>query len=217
MSYFSKELSFKKNEDPTVFFRFCLKQKLYKFEAEEKNSEMLDLFVEKREYHGLSAIVVHDGQQTIGICMLEHRVDDRGEIIQNQGGIVNLSDLSAKDNWLEKYNFNFLNMGVIHFYVRKQFRGIGMTRELLTKMENLQLKRLRKDNCYRGIMESIDDNYLLITSKDDAEIISEQSKIFCAINCDIDHEDYNMEISRLSLEINAKKAEDKELKNYFLR
>jgi hypothetical protein len=196
MSYFSKELSFKKDEDPSVFFKFCLKQKLYKFDAEDENSEMLDLFVEKRKYEGLSAIVVHDGQQTMGICMVEHRVNYDGSIIKTQGGIINVDNMLDKDNWLEKYNFNFLDIGVIHFYVRKKFRGIGMTRELLHKMENLQLKRLRNDHILKNSKEKTGDTFLLITSRDESEIISAKSKIFCAISCDNNHEDYNMEISR---------------------
>ncbi len=209
-------LHYTKEDNPEDLFKFCLDSNLYKPESESFKSRMKAVYDrEEKEYDGISAVIAYREDKPIGICLLEARLNENGETFHHQAGIKHLDNRNRNNIWKRRFNFHFIHMGFISFYVKPEFRNMGIASDMLYGIEKIIKKRLDLDNFPNHIKENMADNYIVVTAKELAYKIVEKSPILFPINSDTRHGSYTSDISSLTYKIEYMDMKEKNIGENF--
>lgn len=185
-------------DNPKDFFEFCLTHELYK-KQDNFISRMKNVYNNEKPWQGISAVIVYDQNKPVGICLLEHRLLNNKKFI-TQAGLLKMNS-RAKNPWQTKLQWHFIHAGFMSFYVKPEYRKIGLAHNTLKQMENLQYHTFLKEELPVEINEKKSDNCIIVTCRGIAQDIVKKSTLFHSVDCDTYHNNYNSDISHHSYKI----------------
>ncbi len=207
---------YKKEQNPDELFKFCLNHDLYKPNTEDFKSRMKAVYEQKeKSYEGVGASIAYIVDKPIAICMLETRLNENGETFHHQAGIRHLDNRNRKNIWQRKFDFHFIHMGFISFYVKPEFRDMGIASDLLYEVEKIMKSRLDSDNLPNSVRDNMANNYIVVTAKELAYKIVEKSPIILPIGSDTHHGSYASDISSLTYKIEYMDVREKNIGENF--
>jgi GNAT superfamily N-acetyltransferase len=190
-----ENITLTEGDNPNSFFEMCIKNNLFKEDSETFSSRLKNIYENKKQYFGISAVLAKIDNKPIGICLLEHYQNKNNEVVKTQGGLLHLDNRKRKNPWAKKFDFYFLHAGFISIYIKEEYRRNGLAKKMVSKMELLQNERFSKNN---KINLDIADHFIMITARGAAYNIVEQSKMFNPTSFEINDLNYNSVISTLS-------------------
>lgn len=177
-------------EDPKEFFQFCLDNKLYK-EEPGFCSRMKNVYLGKKSYEGISAIVTYHDDKPVGICLLEHFLENNCPLT-TQAGILHMDSRTRKNPWKIHFSWNFIHLGFMSFYVDEKHRKNGLATQMLKQMEKLNLPFMKQYGS---------DNVFIVTAKELAYDVVQKSSFFHATKCQPFDGNYKKSISNITYDI----------------
>lgn len=211
MNLFIEKLNYERKDDPSDLFTFCLDNQLYKKEEGDFLSRMKKVYSQAEPCEGISTTIAYIDDNPIGICLLEHRLNEKDELFHHQAGIMHFDNRERKNPWKKKLDFHFIHMGFISFYVKEEYRNQGIAQDLLSAMEKIQLERLSNAQLPADIVNNMNENYLVVTAREKAESVVNKSILFHPLLCDTHQGNYKKNISSLSYRIFYGEMTDKKL------
>lgn len=119
-------------QNPDKFFEFCLYHELYKTDNDHNfTSRMKNVFNGVRDFVGLTACIAYHNDKPIGMCLIEHL----NYLHESKAGYLHLDCRERKNPWIKQFDWSFINLGLVSFYVKPEYRGIGVANSLLENME----------------------------------------------------------------------------------
>lgn len=206
-----EKLVYEKDDSPTDLFKFCLDNKLFKEDSDDFTSRMKKIYKTEISNCGISATIAYINNEPIGICLLEHRLDIENNLYCCQAGRTHTDNRDRKNPWKAKYNFNFIHLGFLCFYVKDEHRNKGVAQELLYEMEKLQLDRLKTANLSEDVKKVMDNNFLTVTVRGKARKVLAKSTVLNPMQGDIQDNCFKHDISHLTYDIVFDEKIDKKL------
>lgn len=202
-TYRTVQLNFFKEESPKDFFSWCLENKLYKEDINDEffKSRMKEIYLGNKPYHGISTIIAYNEDKPIGICLLEQKLDEKGKIPTTRGGLLHMDNRERKNPWQKRFDLEFIHIGFLSFYVKEEYRKKGIAKQLLKEMEELQYNRIKVENFPEKILENLDKHYVVVTARELASKIVENSNLFLSSAGEYEQKRYNNSIASFSYEI----------------
>jgi predicted GNAT family acetyltransferase len=180
-----------KAEEKERFFKWCLKNKLFKANNSSFTSRMNLVYTGFLETKSLTAVVAFENEMPIGLMMCENHIiyTSAKEYLD-----TNVFDLKI----VNEYDWGFYNLGMINVYVKAKYRRKGVAKNLWLNMEELKIYELSKIN-----KRFITNSCPIFEAQDLAfDIIAKYSKYSYVTNSHHKFYGYKLTIDLLTKKIN---------------
>lgn len=123
-------------KSPDIFFRWCLRNRLYKVSRDPKFvSRMKKYYKSEINFTGLSCVVAYHNTKPVGIILCEH-----------QNTFTHAKTYYDPVKWVlkvkDEFTWGFQQIGMVNIFVKSAHRKQGIARLLVRKIEDLRLSQM---------------------------------------------------------------------------